>query len=221
MSLLPESASFEERVQDYFLALRGRGLSLSALDRELLGAWSASGAPFEVVARGMQRAAEQALFDARPGEPILRSLRACRRAVDAEIKKYLRASAGREPAADAPARRGGRAPARKGWEQARLEALQGELATAVLARPELGGAAARIAGRLLHSPAVSAAEASRQEDAVLLLLLRALPAHERWELWRQARQSLGEAEGLSRGARLLSRRVRLGALVRRALAARR
>ena len=36
MSLLPEGASFEELVQDYFLAVRGAGLMLSALDAELL-----------------------------------------------------------------------------------------------------------------------------------------------------------------------------------------
>lgn len=40
MSLLPESASFEELVQDYFLAVRGAGLMLSALDTELLTTWA-------------------------------------------------------------------------------------------------------------------------------------------------------------------------------------
>src|SRR5689334_3401938 len=87
MSLLPESASFEEMVQDCFLAHRGAGLMLSPLDVELVMAWGDDGVPFEVVARGIRKAAEKALWDARPGEPALRSLRACRRDVEAEIKK--------------------------------------------------------------------------------------------------------------------------------------
>ncbi|MCI0572013.1 MAG: hypothetical protein L0Y66_14765 [Myxococcaceae bacterium] len=210
MSFLPESASFEERVQDYFLALRGRGLSLSTLDRELLGAWAAADVPFEVVARGLKRAAEGALFDARPGEPLLRSLRACRRQVEAEIRKHVRASTGRGS-------RKGKAGATGTWEEARLEALRAEVAAAVMARPELGGAAGRIHARWLGAVAASAADASRQEDAVHLLLCRALPAEERRVLWRQVRLSLAAAEGLTAGARRISRRVRLGAVVRRVL----
>ena len=51
MSLLPHDASFHERVADLFTAFRGRGVSLSALDVELVDVWAKSGAPFEVVAR--------------------------------------------------------------------------------------------------------------------------------------------------------------------------
>src|SRR5689334_9671158 len=94
MSLLPESASFEELVQDYFLAIRGSGLMLSALDVELLTSWAEQGVPFEVVARGIARSAEKAMWDARPGEPVLRSLRACRKQVEAEIKKHRERTAG-------------------------------------------------------------------------------------------------------------------------------
>src|SRR4051812_23614348 len=94
MSYLPEGASFEELVQDYFVAFRGSGLMLSPLDGELASAWARAGVPFEVVARGIRRAAEVALRDVRPGEPGLRTLRACRRAVEAEIKKFLDRSAG-------------------------------------------------------------------------------------------------------------------------------
>src|SRR5687768_4505048 len=94
MSLLPEGASFEELVQDYFLAVRGAGLMLNALDSELLTSWAREGVPFEVVARGISRSAEKALWDARPGEPVLRSLRACRRQVESEIKQYRHRSAG-------------------------------------------------------------------------------------------------------------------------------
>ena len=77
MSLLPEAASFHELVQDCFLAFRGAGLMLSPLDAELIDAWAADGVPVEVVARGIRRAAEAALFDARAGTPALRSLRSC------------------------------------------------------------------------------------------------------------------------------------------------
>ncbi len=67
---------------------------LSALDTELLTSWAREGVPFEVVARGITRSAEKALWDARPGEPVLRSLRACQRQVESEIKKYRDRSAG-------------------------------------------------------------------------------------------------------------------------------
>src|SRR5688500_13002929 len=103
MSFLPEGASFEELVQDYFVAFRGSGLMLSPLDGELVSAWAALGVPFEVVARGIRRAAEETLWDARPGEPVLRSVRACRRAVEAEVKKYLDRSAGAHAEGEAAA----------------------------------------------------------------------------------------------------------------------
>ncbi|MBL9038439.1 MAG: hypothetical protein JNG84_07995, partial [Archangium sp.] len=65
MSLLPDSASFHERVQDCFVAYRGRGVSLSPADYDLVEAWAATEVPFEVVARGIRKAAEAALWDAR------------------------------------------------------------------------------------------------------------------------------------------------------------
>src|SRR5688572_2966527 len=102
MSLLPEEASFEELVQECFLAHRGAGLMLSTLDLELVGAWTGSGVPFEIVARGIRHSAERAVFDARPGEPLLRSLRACRKDVESEIKKYLARSAGSGAATPEP-----------------------------------------------------------------------------------------------------------------------
>src|SRR5688500_9914740 len=97
MGLLPQTASFEELVTDYFALVRGSGLMLSPLDRELLSAWSAVGVPFEVVARGIRMAAERAAFDARAGtcgQAALRSLRACKREVEREIRKHLDRSAG-------------------------------------------------------------------------------------------------------------------------------
>ena len=88
MSLLPEEASFAELVQECFVAFRGQGLMLSPLDAQLLAQWAALQVPFEVVARGIRRAAEQARFDARPGEPAPRTLRACKKEVEKEIALY-------------------------------------------------------------------------------------------------------------------------------------
>src|SRR4051812_3963668 len=135
MSLLPESASFEELVQDYFLAMRGSGLMLSALDTELLTSWAEQGVPFEVVARGIARSAEKALWDARPGEPVLRSLRACRRQVEAEIKKHRERSAG---AGSDGGRRVNRA---RSWEALRHAQLRASLVRLAEREP---GLAARI-----------------------------------------------------------------------------
>ena len=65
---------------------------LSALDVELVTSWAERQIPYEVVARGIRRAAEGALFDAKPGEPCLRSLRSCKRSVESEIKKWAETS---------------------------------------------------------------------------------------------------------------------------------
>jgi hypothetical protein len=97
VSLLPPDASFEELVQDCFVAFRGSGLALSAVDAELLRRWAELGVPFEVVARGIRRRAERALWDAMPNEPLLRSLHACRATVEREIRRYLTRVAGARP----------------------------------------------------------------------------------------------------------------------------
>src|SRR5215217_7160491 len=127
MSLLPEAASFEELVQDYFLAVRGAGLMLSPLDAQLLSSWAEANVPFEVVARGIARSAEKALFDARPGEPVLRSLRACRR----EVAAALQEAAAPEPRA-APAKRKA-----KSWEETRHLRLRATLAQLAVEAPAL------------------------------------------------------------------------------------
>lgn len=95
MSLLPEEASFEELVQECFLAHRGQGLMLSALDVELLASWAQEEIPFEVVARGIRRAAERLRYDARAGEAGPRTLRACKRDVEAELTRFRARAAGR------------------------------------------------------------------------------------------------------------------------------
>lgn len=95
MSLLPDDASFEELVQECFLAHRGQGLMLSALDAQLLSEWAKAQVPFEVVARGIRRAAERLHYDAKAGEAGPRTLRACKREVEAELKRYEARAAGK------------------------------------------------------------------------------------------------------------------------------
>ena len=93
MSLLPPTSTFAERVEVLFAVVRGRGLALGVLDRELLGRWSEQGVPLEVVARGLLRAAERARWNGSAGAAP-RSLRACRPEVDAEIEAWKLRSIG-------------------------------------------------------------------------------------------------------------------------------
>jgi hypothetical protein len=210
MSLLPEGASFEELVQDYFLAVRGGGLMLSALDSELLTSWAREGVPFQVVARGIARSAEKALWDTRPGEPVLRSLRACKRQVEAEIKKYRDRSAGESEAA-AERRRS------RTWEETRHARLRASLERLAERRPELTSRVGQLLDSVLATPPAEPAQLDAQECLVFLGLLRALPFGERGRLWREARGEGAEGQGMSARSRRLSRRFRLLALVRREL----
>lgn len=211
MSLLPESASFEELVQDYFLAMRGSGLMLSALDVELLTSWAEQGVPFEVVARGIARSAEKALWDARPGEPVLRSLRACRRQVEAEIKKHRERTAG---AGTESTRRTART---RSWEELRHAQLQASLERLAEREPTLAPRVHRLMEAVLHEVPTEFARMEALETLVGLMLLRALPFSERLELWRTARGEDTDQQYMSLRARRLARRFRLLAVVRRRL----
>jgi hypothetical protein len=210
MSLLPQGASFEELVQDYFLAVRGAGLMLNALDAELLTYWAQQEVPFEVVARGITRAAEKALYDARPGEPVLRSLRSCRRQVDAEIKKYRERAAGAGEV-EAPRRKA------RTWEETRFTRLRASLEA--LAEVELGLSARvrHLLDAVLAEVPAEPAGYERQEARVFFALLRALPFPERVRLWREACGDGAEAAGMSFRSRRMSRRFRVLARVRRRL----
>lgn len=208
MSLLPESASFAELVQDFFVAHRGKGLMLSALDEELVIQWAASGVPFEVVARGIRRAAEKAVFDARPGEPALRSLRSCKRQVDSEIKRHLDLFAG---SGTGPAAAIGLPPDLK--RHKKFRAALGKLRSA---RPDLAPAVQGLLDRELRTAANDATVAPAREERILTGLLRALPWRERAEILRQAREMLGEPQGSSR-ARKLSRRFHRFVLLKKLL----
>ncbi len=211
MSLLPESASFEELVQDYFLAMRGSGLMLSALDVELLTSWAEQGVPFEVVARGIARSAEKALWDARPGEPVLRSLRACRRQVEAELKKHRERTAG---AGSEGTRRTART---RSWEELRHAQLQASLERLAEREPALAPRVHRVLEAVLHEVPTEFARMEALETLVGLMLLRALPFPERLALWRTARGEDTDQQYMSFRARRLARRFRLLAVVRRRL----
>jgi hypothetical protein len=209
MSLLPEGASFEELVQDYFLAVRGAGLMLSALDTELLTSWAREGVPFEVVARGITRSAEKALWDARPGEPVLRSLRSCQRQVEAEIKKYRERNAG---AGESPKKRRSLS-----WEETRHARMKASLEKLAERRPELTARVGQLLEEVLARAPVEPAEFDAQEARVFLLLLRSLPFPVRRQLWRESRGGGAESQGMSTRSRRVARRFRLLALVRRSL----
>ncbi len=220
MSLLPESASFEERVMECFLAHRGAGLMISPLDVQVVMAWSERGVPFEVVARGIRKAAERAVWDVRPGEPALRSLRACKREVEAEIKKWRARSAGRggeassgEGAPDAQAQ----APARASLEEERWKKTKATVARLSRERPEVATACAALLMGPLSAPAPSLEVSDRVEALVYARLVRALPWPHRRALYVEAAALCGDLRLGSANARVLSRRFHRHALIRRAL----
>jgi hypothetical protein len=185
MSLLPREASYAEEIADYFLAFKGSGLALSALDTELLLSWQRRGVPREVVCRAIRRTAELRKRTARPGEPVLANLRACARAVDEEFKKYQGLAAGAGAAAEA------------GGPGDRMSKARSALKRALrLSPPPVRAAIERVlplAGRKAETPGEAAALVARMEEALALLYLRALPFAERRALWARAREELGGA----------------------------
>lgn len=205
MSLLPENASFEEKVQDAFSAYRGRGVELSALDAEMLEAWAATGAPFEVVARGLRRAAERAAWDALIPDGALQSLRSCRREVESEIKKWSQRTAGAHDGAPAP----------KPLPETRHEKLLATLRKIGREVPAVAGAAKRLERRLPVPADFDAAV--RQEELVLAVFIRALPWKERGALLQAARRLVENAQPISSSAIRESKRFHRAAALKRQL----
>lgn len=195
MSLLPDDASFHERVQVLFSTFRGRGVALSAEDVELVDQWLAAEVPFEVVARGIRLAAERALWDAPDGTGTLRSLKACRRMVDAELTKHLKRAAGKQTKSKA-----GATPFHLTRHAKLVRALE-----------KLKELHAGLREKTLPAPE-DFEGSTRQEHLVLAWLLRTLPFSERLELLRLAR---AHASGSSRETRNESRRFHRDALTRR------
>ena len=204
MSLLPDSATFHERVQDCFVAYRGRGVSLSPTDLDLLDVWAATEVPFDVVARGIRKAAEYALWDAPNGEPSLRFLSWCKRAVNAEIDKYLKRVAGKtEPAASGTPL--------EPFHLARHKKLLSALKKLGKTHPALVTWLPR-----LKAPG-DFRQADFNEEWALAMVLRALPWVTRSELLRTARRLVQNTPTLSPSARRESLRFHRAALVRREL----
>jgi len=196
MSLLPDSASFHERVQDCFVTYRGHGVSFSAVDLDLVDKWAALEVPFEVVARGIRKAAEAALWDAVEEDGRLFSLRGAKKHVELEISKYTRVSAGRT-AENAVVE----APIHEQRHKKLIAALKKVTKAAWLAK--------------LPMPA-DYDGADRQETLALLLLLRALPFSERLKLLREAQTLSQKAASFSAAARRVSLQFHRVALTRQA-----
>lgn len=208
VSLLPANASFAEVIQDCFVAMAGRGLMLSPLDSQLVVEWSRQEIPVEVVVRGLQRAQARLLYDARPGDRPVRSLRACRRDVEAEIRSYLQRSAGAgviavglNPEDETSAKEVTRVPRKL------MRALR-ELASR---RPELAKAVDNLC------TAAGSLPFERRDPVLLSSLLRALPFQERVAILRDARAARGDEQPASWHARKVSRRFHRLLSTRRAL----
>lgn len=199
MTLLPDSASFHEKVEACFVAFRRRGVSLSPRDLDLLDQWAAHEVPFEVIARGIRKAAEARLWDAVAGDEGPETLRSCRREVEAEIKKYVRETAGRGAASEPAA------------EDDFLATRQRKLVASV--KKLLDPAPAWLA-RLPMPVDYTASE--RQEAMVVLRLLRALPFARRRSLLREARSLVEKAPIISAAAIKESLRFHRVALTRQA-----
>jgi hypothetical protein len=211
MSLLPHDASFHERVADLFAAFRGRGVALSALDVELVDAWAETGAPFEVVARGIRNAAERALFDAPDDDRGLRSLNACARSVEAEIEKFTAAFVGRATPTPTPKKKPRTPPP---LHIKRHRQLKRALKRLAKADARFGATVTRLI-TLKDPPDFDGAQ--RNEDLALMALVRALPWPERAVLLQRARDFVQKSPAMSARARRESRRLHRSALLRRAL----
>jgi hypothetical protein len=201
MSELPEGASYEEIVSEVFLGVSGRGLMLSALDGQLVSEWAQRGVPLDAVARGIRKAAEKAGYDRRAGEAPLRSIRACRREVEAEWKRHLRATEGSGSSGRSSSKAAG---ARAAGPKAALEALMER-------RPEL----TLVVTRALELGERSTEE--RRDDVLVLTVLRGCPHRERIAVVREAKDRASQGGVLSPRARKLARRHHLVSTARQAL----
>ncbi len=205
MSLLPPDASFEERVQDVFTAYRGKGVALSPLDAELVDEWAQQQVPFEVVARGLRKAAERSLYDSVPGEEGLKSLLAARQEVARELKKWV----DRHPTASGPA------PSGEPLHLAHHKKLKAALRKTARLHPRLGEPLRTFADAL--QPPADFDATLNDEERAMAVLARALPFSERLELLKKATQLVQKAEPQSAQAKKESRRFHRGALLRQKL----
>jgi len=194
MSLLPEEATYLEHVQAYFLAFRGDGVSLSPLDAELLVDWRTRGVPYPVVCRGIRKAAETQLYNR---GARLRTLRACRSAVEREFQRWEGLGPQRVPTATAPATTETAEPSStESFTVRRLKKARAELRKALracvndAARGALEAAAALVAQEL-EDPREVSVLISRAEDTLALVYVRRLAPAARRDLMREARALAG------------------------------
>lgn len=201
MSWLPDTASFHERVQDAYAVFGGRALVLSANDVDLVDSWAKAEVPFEIVARGMRKAAEALAYDAPGGEARPASLRAFKRHVDAEMGKYLKRTVGRTE---------GEAPTPFHLERhKKLLAALRKLATEV---PALNQHFTALRANL--PPPADFDAADRQESLVLAVAWQALPTEGRRECLRRTRALVQEAALASASTRREALRFHRAAWVR-------
>jgi hypothetical protein len=158
--------------------------------------------PFEVIARGIRKAAEAALWDSPEGAGQLRSLRGARKQVEVEIAHYLKRAAGKTASPETPV---------ESFEATRHKKLCATLKKLAKQTPALGPVAAHV---LAQATPVDFEAANRLEELVLALLTRALPWAERTSLLREARRLVENAPAMSAGARRESLRFHRAALVR-------
>ncbi len=212
MSLLPGDASFHEKVEACFVAFRQRGVALSATDLELLDGWAQTGAPFEVIARGIRLAAEQALFHAIPGEFPMHSLKQCKRAVSAQVNAYLKrstASATAHPRKQQVSDTKSPKPASAPFYLHLFEALRRDLKKQSAAAPEIFELAR---ARLIIPQSLE--QAIAQEELTLLCMLRALPFSERFDALQRTARAVQDMALTSSEARRRAKRFHRLAFVK-------
>jgi hypothetical protein len=174
-------------------------VSLSAVDLEILDAWAELDVPFEVIARGLRKAAEAALWDSSEEDSHVRTLKACRRTVEAEISKYVARAAGR----------GGTEDKTEPFHVTRHKKLVAAIKK--VTKPNVPSWIERLA------PPEDFSHGDRQEQLALNLLLRTLPFSQRTSLLREAREVVEKAPSMSAATKRESLRFHRAALVRQAL----
>jgi hypothetical protein len=95
MAVIPrDELSFTRIVEQYFLALKGRGLMISAVDLARIRAWEQTGVPIRAVCEAIRSAFDR--HQARHGEQARppESLSFCSRAVNRAIKAWREANVG-------------------------------------------------------------------------------------------------------------------------------
>ncbi len=215
MSLLPDSASFFEEVQAFFLACRGDGVALADADARLISKWEATGVPAEIICQGIRASLVRHVFDGRClSRP--RSLRSCRREVEKEIQRFLslhaddsRKNIGADPTsaprAESTANDSPASPSSAGeisqteadYSRQRNAQRRRQLASleeeGKIPRKHLDFMAS------LHAPPAGSSDEGfaadslpeRFDDAVLIFQARCLPFAERAEIVRQAKEAAG------------------------------